>query len=1020
MTGKCVWQFPALFVASLWVGGNRMPAAGEWPTYRADATRSGYTGESLPENLATRWIYRAPHGPRPAWSGRDTRMPFDRAFLPVVSGGAVFFASSADGKVYALDAATGEQRWTFFTEAPVRFSPAIDGERLFVAGDDGILYCLGADDGRLLWKLRGGPRDSRILGNDRMISRWPARGGPCVADGIVYFAAGIWPSEGIYVYAVDADTGKVIWCNDDSGSIEMPQPHPDAVARSGISAQGNLVVTGDVLLVPTGRGVPAALDRRDGTLRYFHLQQYRALGGSEIMAAGSHFLHSRSIFNVETGHVAGGSIETMAAAVGPERIVFAAGDEIVAIDRRAMWTNQKATDRKGQPITKTVLSPPVWRMKSPLKSVRELILAGGHAVACGEDRVCVVDLQSKTAVFDSTTDGAPCGPAVANGRLYLATDRGVLYCFDGSGTAAPKTVARTSGPGRPEIEAVYEQTAEEIVRRTGLNEGYCLDLGCGDGSLAVALAEKTDLQIVAVDPDAGNVAAARRKLEAAGLYGVRVTVHQGDPAKTHYPDYFANLIVSGRSVKGGLPPGADGELNRVLKPYGGKACIGAPRAMTETARGKLEGAGTWTHQYCNPANTNCSADVLARGPLGMLWFTDFGFPMPSRHGRGPAPLCFEGRLFVEGLDGLLAVDAYNGRKLWTYALPGILHGYDQEHLMGTAGTGSNLCVSPAGLFVRTGGRCLRIDPASGKLVGDYAAPRQSDGGEGTWGLVAVAGDTLFGTLSDTDHVVGWRYREGDMSSQFTESTRLFAIDIPSGAVKWTYQPEHSIRNNSVAIAGGTVFLIDRPSAKGDLLSQKSASRRGDQRPPHPAGTLMALDAAGGKPLWKIPDVAYGTTLSVSEEYDVLVMSYQDTRFKLDSEVGGRMAAFRASSGAKLWDVAAKYASRVLINGGTIYAQPGAWDLLTGEAKAFEFSRSYGCGILAGSEHLLVYRSATLGYTDLSSNRGTENYGGIRPGCWINALPAGGLVLLPDATDRCTCSYLIKASVALQPLENSER
>ena len=33
-------------------------------------------------------------------------------------------------------------------------------------------------------------------------------------DDIVYFAAGIWPSEGIYLYALDASTGKVIWVND--------------------------------------------------------------------------------------------------------------------------------------------------------------------------------------------------------------------------------------------------------------------------------------------------------------------------------------------------------------------------------------------------------------------------------------------------------------------------------------------------------------------------------------------------------------------------------------------------------------------------------------------------------------------------------------------------------------------------------------------------------------------------------------------------------------------------------------
>jgi hypothetical protein len=104
----------------------------------------------------------------------------------------------------------------------------------------------------------------------------------------------------------------------------------------------------------------------------------------------------------------------------------------------------------------------------------------------------------------------------------------------------------------------------------------------------------------------------------------------------------------------------------------------------------------------------------------------------------------------------------------------------------------------------------------------------------------------------------------------------------------------------------------------------------------------------------------------------------------------------------------------MLNGRTVYAQGGAWDLVTGAPRRFEFSRSYGCGILACSDHMLLFRSATLGYYDLSGNRSTANYGGMRPGCWINTLPVGGLVLVPDATAGCACSYLNRAWIALQP------
>jgi len=77
-------------------------------------------------------------------------------------------------------------------------------------------------------------------------------------------------------------------------------------------------------------------------------------------------------------------------------------------------------------------------------------------------------------------------------------------------------------------------------------------------------------------------------------------------------------------------------------------------------------------------------------------------------------------------------------------------------------------------------------------------------------------------------------------------------------------------------------------------------------------------------------------------------------------------------------------------------------------------------VLLVSTYLMVFRSATLGYVDLSRGPQTENYGGIRPGCWINAIPAGGLVLLADAASWCTCSYLNQATIALAPDETPGR
>ncbi len=167
--------------------------------------------------------------------------------------------------------------------------------------------------------------------------------------------------------------------------------------------------------------------------------------------------------------------------------------------------------------------------------------------------------------------------------------------------------------------------------------------------------------------------------------------------------------------------------------------------------------------------------------------------------------------------------------------------------------------------------------------------------------------------------------------------------------------------------------------------------------------------------WESEESAFGTLLIHSAEHELLWMGYQAAhQASRASELGNRMAAFHAASGKQIWDTEADYADRPVLNDSAIYAPPGAWDLLTGEKLPFELERSYGCGIVSGCRNMLVFRSATLGYIDLTVSSETLNYGGIRPGCWIAAVPAGGVLLMPDAASWCTCSYLNQGTIVLKP------
>lgn len=987
--------FALLTVVTLTVSANA-----DWPTYRKDANRSGYSSDTLPEKLGLKWVYESNHAPQPAWPTSD-RMPFDRAYQTVIADGILYFGSSTDCSIHALDAATGESRWQFATNAPVRFAPTVWQGRVYATSDDSYLYCLDAKNGSLLWKHRGGKDNRMILGNDRVISRWPARGGAAIRDGIVYYAAGVWPSDGIFLHALDAKSGKVIWTNDKSGSIYMPQPHGGANANSGVSAQGYLVVTDKQMFVPTGRAVPASFERASGKFQYFHLQANRAAGGTPTMATNDAVFNSGLVFDALTGKTIA-KLGARAVTLLPDGAAASTGDTLTAYQ----WKIEEKRDRKGQLQKHRVLAP---ILKTKVDGGTALIAAGKDFYVGGKDRVSRVRSKEQKVTWSAKVDGTIHGLAIANDCLFVTTDQGKIYCFgESNGTPIVRKSTKVANPYGTNEDA--RRAVDEILKKSGMTEGYCVDLGCGDGSLAYELAKRTDLHIIAIDSDAKNVELARRKLQDAGLYGVRVTVHQGDYKQTNYPKYFASLVVSQRSLNAGKEAVPDQEVYRLQRPYGGVACLGKIGEVSRLVRGAVKGAGNWTHQYADAGNTCNSGDDAIKGPLGMLWFRDSDFAMPQRHGRGPAPLFFQGYLIVEGLHGIRVADAYTGRKIWEYELKDILKAYDADHLVGTAATNSNLCVSKEGVFVRVGNRCLRLDLATGKKLNDFVAPKSPNGKVNDWGYIACQDGVLYGSVVNNEHIVKHAYLRADMSELFTESDLFFALDAKTGKTLWQFQPKHSIRHNAIALGNGKVFLIDRPLAEMDRAS-------GAKKVQQPEGTLYALDAFTGKTVWQSKEDIYGTTLAYSEEHDSLLMCYQSTRFRLPSELGGKLTVMQGKDGKRIWEKKANYATRPLINDTTIYAQGGAWDLKSGETRTFELKRSYGCGQLASSKYLMLFRSATLGYYDLEKSQGSIDYGGIRPGCWINAIPAGGLVLVPDASSGCSCSYLNRAWIGLQGMED---
>jgi outer membrane protein assembly factor BamB len=132
--------FLAMMVALSFTSASR---AADWPMWRYDAQRSGASPADLPDQLHVHWSRDLPPEV-PAWPDQE-KMPFDICYEPIVVGQTLYTNSSRHDCVRAFDALSGERKWIFFADGPVRFAPLHYNGKLYFTSDDGHLYCLNAD-----------------------------------------------------------------------------------------------------------------------------------------------------------------------------------------------------------------------------------------------------------------------------------------------------------------------------------------------------------------------------------------------------------------------------------------------------------------------------------------------------------------------------------------------------------------------------------------------------------------------------------------------------------------------------------------------------------------------------------------------------------------------------------------------------------------------------------------------------------------------------------------------------------
>ena len=159
--------------------------------------------------------------------------------------------------MYAVDGKTGKIRWTFFTDAAPRLAPAYWNGKLYFGSDDGHVYCLNAQDGKVVWTINAAVTSETMLGYGRFSSVWPIRTGVMVEDGAAWFTAGLFPGEGVYLCAVDPDSGD-LRLRKEVGRLS------GQVGRDSLSPQGYMLASNDSLYL-TSRVSPTRFCKSDGT-----------------------------------------------------------------------------------------------------------------------------------------------------------------------------------------------------------------------------------------------------------------------------------------------------------------------------------------------------------------------------------------------------------------------------------------------------------------------------------------------------------------------------------------------------------------------------------------------------------------------------------------------------------------------------------------------------------------------------------------------------------------------------------
>ncbi len=594
----------------------------------------------------------------------------------------------------------------------------------------------------------------------------------------------------------------------------------------------------------------------------------------------------------------------------------------------------------------------------------------------------------------------------------------------------PVSSDRISGTAEESAAIVSKQILEQVTAVRGM----ALVVGTIDAELLLQLCRDSRLRFVVADTDAARVSRLRRRLRDHGVYGNQAAVHLvAKLSALPFVGNWANVVLAaGETDSDELR-----EIERHVRPDGGIALL--TQAHTDDLpeyfrplklsdgdvwhrflRPALPDTGEWSHLYGAPDNSAFAGEHLGGAKtaddLDVQWV---GRPGPryqaDRSGRKPSPLSTGGRLFLQGLHRIVAVDHFNGTVQWSLEIPGL----ERFNMPRDC---SNWCSNRDFLFVAVKSECWKIDTASGEVVSRTAAADGSTEHPMEWGYVATQNDRVYGSAVRADSSwtsfwgggdAGWYdARTGPVTFPIC-SDRLFCNDANTDELTWEYK-RGVVLNSTITVSADTMYFVE--SRNSEIMASKE--RRIGSTELWKDLHLVAIDAATGSPRWekKLDTMSQQVVFYLAYAADQLTLvSSADATFKITSFAGGdgRERWTQTTDWLKGKGDHGKAMSRPAIVGDRLFVRPAVLSLKDGTVLPETMPVEHGCGTYACTADAVFLRSGNVTMWN-PENADTSSWPRLRPDCWVSTIPAGGMLLSPEGGGGCSCGSWMETSIGFMP------